>query len=77
MTDEAKKRSVTIDRHRTSLSIEDPFWEALKAIADERGTSLHALVEEIDRTRDDLTGNLSGALRVFVLRTLQEKLAGK
>lgn len=74
MTDEAKKRSVTIDRHRTSISIEDPFWEALKTIADGRGVSLHALVEEIDRTRDGLEGNLSGALRVFVLRDLQEKL---
>ncbi len=77
MTEAARKRSVTLDRHRTSISIEDPFWEALKTIADERGISLHALVEAIDRTRDGREGNLSGALRVFVLKTLQDKLAGK
>ncbi|MGE4528609.1 MAG: ribbon-helix-helix domain-containing protein [Rhodospirillaceae bacterium] len=69
-----RKRSVTLDRHRTSLSLEDPFWEALKDIAREQGKSLHALVEEIDRTRAEPEGNLSAALRVFVLRDLQEKL---
>ncbi len=77
MSDEVKKRSVTIDRHRTSISIEEPFWQALRGIAEERGISLHALIEDVDRDRGDIAGNLSGALRVFVLRTLQEKLAGK
>jgi len=69
-----RKRSVTLSRHRTSFSLEDPFWDALKDLARERGQSLHALVEEIDRTRAEPDGNLSAALRVFILRDLQEKL---
>ena len=77
MTEGVRKRSVTLDRHRTSISIEDPFWEALKDIAREQGASLHTLVETIDRDRDGVQGNLSGALRLFVLRTLQDKLARK
>ncbi len=58
------KRSVTIAGHRTSVSLEQPFWDALREIAERRGTSLNALIEEIDRRRE---GNLSSALRVFVL----------
>ena len=50
--------------HRTSISLEAPFWEALRAIAARRGLSLNALVAEIDAAR---SGNLSSALRVFVL----------
>ena len=69
-----RKRSVTIDRHRTSITLEDPFWEALKQIATDRGEHLQTLVADIDRTREGPGDNLSGALRVFVLRTLQDKL---
>lgn len=69
-----RKRSVTIDRHRTSITLEDPFWEALKQIATDRGEPLQTLVADIDRTREGPGDNLSGALRVFVLRTLQDKL---
>lgn len=58
------KRSVTIAGHRTSVSLERPFWDALRDIAAERGVSLNALVEEVDRGRK---GNLSSALRVLVL----------
>lgn len=69
MTDASvRKRSVVIEGHRTSVSLESAFWEALLEIARARGTSINALVTEIDRER---TGNLSSALRVFVLRTLQ------
>lgn len=60
-----KRRSVVIDGHRTSVSIEPEFWAALAAIAAARGRSVNALVAEIDRARD---GNLSSAIRVFVLR---------
>ena len=56
MTDGLKKRSVDIDGHRTSVSIEAPFWDALREIA------------EIDKNR---TGNLSSAIRVYVLRTFR------
>jgi len=63
-----RKRSVTIAGHRTSVSLEAPFWSALKEMAAERGISLNALIEEIDRGR---AGNLSSAIRVFVLRALR------
>ncbi len=74
MTDGVQKRSVTLDGHRTSVSLEQPFWDALKDLAHERGMSLHALVQAIDHGRDDPEVNLSGALRVHVLRALQAKL---
>jgi predicted DNA-binding ribbon-helix-helix protein len=64
-----RKRSVDIGGHRTSVSIEEPFWEALKLIADERRVSVNALIVEIDATR---AGNLSSAIRVFVLRAIRE-----
>ena len=63
-----RKRSVVVAGHATSVSMEQAFWEALKAIAGRRGLSVNALVAEVDATRD---GNLSSALRVFVLRQLQ------
>ena len=59
------KYSVALDGHRTSVSLEPEFWQALKEIAAARRESLSALVTEVDRTRQ---GNLSSALRVFVLR---------
>ncbi|TIS61152.1 MAG: aryl-sulfate sulfotransferase [Mesorhizobium sp.] len=61
-----EKRSVTIRGHRTSFSLEQPFYDDLVAIATQRSLSLAALVAEIDetRTRD---ANLSSALRLYVL----------
>ena len=76
MTDSVRKRSVTLDGHRTSLSIEQPFWDALKDLAAEQDTSLSALIQSIDHDRDDPNVNLSGALRVYVLRALQAKVKG-
>ncbi|MCA0201545.1 MAG: ribbon-helix-helix domain-containing protein [Proteobacteria bacterium] len=64
-----KKRSVDIAGHRTSISLEEPFWDALAAIADKRQISMNKLIAEIDKER---TGNLSSALRVFVLREAQK-----
>lgn len=64
-----RKRSVMIAGHRTSVSMEQAFWDALKEIAADSGRSLAALIEEVDRDR---TGNLSSALRVYVLRRLRE-----
>jgi len=63
VTDPPRKRSVVIAGHRTSLSLEEPFWRDLGAIARRRGQSLNALVAAIDAGRD---GNLSSALRLFV-----------
>ncbi|MBN9489666.1 MAG: ribbon-helix-helix domain-containing protein [Alphaproteobacteria bacterium] len=68
-----RKRSVTIDGHRTSISLEDGFWEELAAIAEARHLSLNALVAEIDRIRGT-SGNLSSALRLHVLETLRQRL---
>lgn len=65
------KRSVAIAGHRTSVSLEEPFWEALNVIARERGRTLPALVSEIDGARG--ARNLSSALRVFVLATVQAR----
>ncbi|HKF70393.1 MAG TPA: ribbon-helix-helix domain-containing protein [Stellaceae bacterium] len=59
-----KKRSVRILGHATSLSLEAEFWSALREIARRRGLSLNRLIENVDAARN---GNLSSALRVFVL----------
>jgi predicted DNA-binding ribbon-helix-helix protein len=64
-----RKRSVVIAGHRTSLSVEQAFWDALRDLATSRGLSLNRLVEEIDRERGVGSGNLSSAVRVYVLRT--------
>lgn len=61
-----QKRSVTIHGHRTSYSLEKPFYDDLAAIAAERGVTLSALVAEIDATRPR-EANLSSALRLHVL----------
>ena len=60
------KRSVVINGHRTSISIEDQFWSALKEIAAERRLTMSALVAMIDQDRGG-RGNLSSAIRLFVL----------
>jgi predicted DNA-binding ribbon-helix-helix protein len=59
------KRSIVIAGHKTSVSIEDEFWNSLKEIARERGMTLGALVAAIDRDREH--ANLSSAIRLFVL----------
>jgi predicted DNA-binding ribbon-helix-helix protein len=63
-----KKRSVQIAGHGTSVSVENAFWEGLKQIARARRLSLNQLITEIDETR---TGNLSSAIRVFVLGNIR------
>lgn len=65
-----RKRSVVVAGHRTSVSLEDPFWKDLTAIAEQRGLSLNALIAGIDRDRD---GNLSSALRLHVLEYLRAR----
>lgn len=65
------KHSVLIRSHRTSLTLEDAFWTALKEIADRRGQSVAALITTIDETRRT---NLSSAVRVFVLNTLSDEI---
>jgi predicted DNA-binding ribbon-helix-helix protein len=67
-----KKRSVTIAGHRTSLSLEEAFWHRLKSEARREGLSLNDLIARIDRDRP---GNLSSAVRVYVLRRLEARAA--
>lgn len=68
-----KKRSVSILGHQTSITLEEEFWEELKACAKRRGCSLNALIAEIDETRtaQGQTGGLSSAIRVYILKMLQ------
>jgi predicted DNA-binding ribbon-helix-helix protein len=63
------KRSIVITGHKTSVSLEEPFWTSLKTIALARGMTLAALVTAIDADRAQ--GNLSSALRLFVLDHFQ------
>jgi len=63
-----RRRSVVIAGHRTSVSVEDPFWDELRAIAAARGLSLNRLVAEIDAAR---AGALSSAIRLHVLAWLK------
>ena len=65
------KRSVAIAGHRTSVSLEAPFWEALKEIAGKRGASVQQLIGNIDAGPG--AQNLSSAIRVFVLAELRER----
>lgn len=62
-----QKRSFKIQGHRTSISLEEPFWEALKDIAREKKLPLAQLVDAIDSTRDASASGLSSAIRVYVL----------
>ena len=65
-----KKRSIRIAGHNTSISLEPEFWDELKRVADTRGISLNQLIGEVDIGR---SGNLSSALRLFVLSELKLK----
>ena len=67
-----QKRSVTIHGHRTSISLEEPFWMSLHDIAKARQQSLASLVQMIDKER---VGGLSSAIRVFILAELRHQLA--
>jgi predicted DNA-binding ribbon-helix-helix protein len=67
------KRSIIIGGHKTSVSLEDVFWNALKNIAHERDETLSKLVASIDANRK--TANLSSALRIFVLRFYMDQSA--
>jgi len=66
------KRSVAIAGHATSVSLEAPFWDALRAIAAEEGLSVQALIGRIDAGRG--AQNLSSAIRVYVLHSVQRRV---
>ena len=66
------KRSLTIHGHRTSISLEEPFWISLNDIAKARQQSVASLVQMIDKER---IGGLSSAIRLFILAELRHQLA--
>ena len=70
----SNKRSLTIARHRTSVSLEDEFWTALAGMAAANGKSVAALVGDIDKERG-VAGrsktNLSAAIRLYVLKRMK------
>ena len=65
-----KKRSMIISGHKTSISLEDEFWDELRALASERRVPVAALVNEIDQATE---GNLSSAIRVYLLMRTQRR----
>ncbi|MEM9639843.1 MAG: ribbon-helix-helix domain-containing protein [Pseudomonadota bacterium] len=67
------KHSVTLKGHRTSISLEDEFWQALRTIAARQDKPINALVAEIDIARGAEMG-LASAIRVYVLRELQTRI---
>jgi predicted DNA-binding ribbon-helix-helix protein len=69
------KRSIVLAGRKTSVSLEDAFWDGLKTIAHERHTTLSELVAMIDTDRQQR--NLSSALRLFVLTFYRDKVSAK
>jgi predicted DNA-binding ribbon-helix-helix protein len=65
------KRSIVIAGHKTSVSLEDEFWDSLKEIAAERGMTPAELVAAIDGNREH--ANLSSAIRLFVLGVYRDQ----
>jgi predicted DNA-binding ribbon-helix-helix protein len=64
-----RKRSVRLAGHQTSVSIEDAFWDQLVLIAREQDLSINGLITQLDADR---TGNLSSAIRIYVLNQTTE-----
>ncbi|MEZ5676218.1 Ribbon-helix-helix domain-containing protein [Thalassovita litoralis] len=66
------KRSLTLRGHRTSVSLEDEFWQAFRDIARIQDKPINVLAAEIDATRD-LDAGLATAIRLFVLRYYRDR----
>lgn len=74
MAQPRNKRSLTIARHRTSVSLEDEFWDALQTIARAEGKSVAALIGEIDKGRSGKASrqpSLSASIRLYVLERMR------
>ena len=67
------KRSIVIAGHKTSVSVEDEFWDNFKEIASERGMTVAAMIGAIDGDRKH--ANLSSAVRLFVLGVYRDQIA--
>jgi predicted DNA-binding ribbon-helix-helix protein len=66
------KRSIVVAGHKTSVSLEDAFWNSLRQIANERNETLSDLVANIDTDRQQ-GSNLSSAIRLFVLDCVRDQ----
>lgn len=65
------KRSLTLRGHRTSVSLEDIFWQEFKALAAQADIPVNTLASQIDESRGDI--GLASAIRVFVLKSHLER----
>ncbi|WP_027258732.1 ribbon-helix-helix domain-containing protein [Leisingera aquimarina] len=72
MSSRPKKHSLTLRGHRTSVSLEDGFWDAFREIAAQDGRAINDLAAEIDETRGEDCG-LASAIRLFVLHRLRAR----
>ncbi|MGV2107775.1 ribbon-helix-helix domain-containing protein [Agrobacterium vitis] len=66
-----RKHSISLHGHRTSFSLEDAFWQEIRAIAESRNVAIAALIADIDSKRP-ADCNLSSALRLYVLEWLKQ-----
>ena len=69
------KRSIVLNGHKTSVSLENEFWEGLRQIADTQKSKVSAMVQRIDRERTNR--NLSSAIRIYVFNHFRERLANE
>ena len=69
------KRSIVLNGHKTSVSLENEFWEGLRQIADAQKSKVSAMVQKIDRERTNR--NLSSAIRIYVFNHFRERLANE
>ncbi|QOL79934.1 ribbon-helix-helix domain-containing protein [Pseudooceanicola spongiae] len=76
MSGRPKKRSLTLRGHRTSVSLEDAFWQEFRRIAADKDTAINAMAAEIDAKRE-LDVGLASAIRLFVLEDLKAKVAAE
>ena len=67
------KRSVVIGGHKTSVSLEEPFWNAVREIAGHQQMTVSSLLRQIDLERH--SANLSSAIRVYVLENMRSQAA--
>jgi predicted DNA-binding ribbon-helix-helix protein len=70
-----RKRSIFFAGYKTSISLEDEFWNSLKEIAHERNVTLGELIRTLDANRNH--ANLSSAIRLFLLGVYRDQLAGR
>ena len=74
MSTKPKKRSLTLKGHRTSVSLEDKFWEEFSKIAERQNISVNELASQLDATRELNSISLASLIRDLVLNDLLQRL---